>query len=316
MIGRPLRLCWALALFAGAGFAQDPAREPAGAPAGGEGPARLRRLEERLAALREQELELRALVESQDPARPPVDPRWLTVTEVDRARAAGADPAALIDGMRARTEALRAELAALDAQVLAARALARERAAGDSLPRPEEQGRLERPAAPEAAAPARTAAGPATRPSAAGEPLLVRGSEDRLRTGRAALEAGRAALRDARLLDADGRAEAAERRRGDARRWFETAHAELEPQARGHAAAPAALFALARCEEQLGRIAVADALYAAVMERDRITQSGGRVDYGPFGRSARTARAVMHWVDDTADWRPRRDVDQIRWDER
>lgn len=297
MIGRPTFVVM-LACATGA-IAQDDVR------------ARLDRLEQRLAEVRAVAAELETIVERHAGGDAVAAGRWLAVTEVDLARAASAEPAAAADA-EARTDALRSELARLDAEVAAARLQARQRAIGDTLPRPEELARLAQHARAESAP-------PVPRPAPAIEgPVQVHGSTDHLQVGNALLEAGIDVWREAEQLAREGRAKPAEALRGRARELLQAARSELEAAVAGdRARAPLlALFSLARAEEKLGRRAEADALYAKIMERDRRVDREGLPVYGPFGRSARTARTVMQWLDDTAGWTPRRDVDRIRWDDR
>lgn len=274
--------------------------------------SRLERLERRLAEVRAQEAELADLLNRHEAGEQVGDSRWLAVTEVDRARAEAAGEQGAASAL-ARTAELRSELAKLDATVAGARLRARERASGDSLPRPEELARL----ADRARAEREEREPEASAAPSADEPVRIVGSTDHLRVGSALLEAGIALRHEAEELERQGRTAVAERKHAAARERLEVAHVELRYAASKGLDTPLiALFSLARVEEQLGRIDVADALYATIMERDRRVQTDGTMQYGPFGRAARTARTVMEWIRDTSDWRPRRDVDRITWDDR
>lgn len=73
------------------------------------------------------------------------------------------------------------------------------------------------------------------------------------------------------------------------------------------------LFQLARCEEKLGRTAIALDLFAEIVRRDVVIGADGRSQDGPWGSAARVARSVIAWDADTSGWRPVRDVQAIDW---
>lgn len=143
------------------------------------------------------------------------------------------------------------------------------------------------------------------------EGARIHGSLDHRRVGQALLQAGIEARRELTRLSSEGRVAAAAAFEVVARERLEAARAELVLLARSGEAGLLDLFSLARCEEALGNFARADELYTEVMERDRRTESGRPAGFGSIGRAAATARAVLSWLRESGEWRPRRDVDEI-----
>ncbi|MFO1053840.1 MAG: hypothetical protein U1F36_16610 [Planctomycetota bacterium] len=213
------------------------------------------------------------------------------------------------------TRAMRKELERLQ-QLRAARREEKERREeGDSRPRREE---VDRAVRPEAAAKAATASPPpgvrveaSAATSQSSGSARVQGSTDHRRVGLSMLRAGLDLRTEARALAAEGRVAAAAAREELARSRLLAAHAELEPLGRTDTADAIDVFTLARCEEALGNLDRADELYTETMARDRHVVAGIDKGFGPVGRAASTARAVLSWLRESGDWRPRRNVDDL-----
>lgn len=114
---------------------------------------------------------------------------------------------------------------------------------------------------------------------------LIKGSRDRGLVGRALFLAGR----------------------------YEDALRELAPFAKDERAPLVWLFWLARCYEELGRYAEADDLFARIEARDTREDEKGKTVLGAWGMAAKTARQHMTWMRERGTWKPKLDVDAIRW---
>ena len=71
-------------------------------------------------------------------------------------------------------------------------------------------------------------------------------------------------------------------------------------------------FYLARSLEALGETGKADELYLQVEVADT-TDEDGKKQAGPWARAARVARRQMQWMRDNASWKPARPIEKVEW---
>ncbi|MEZ5966904.1 MAG: hypothetical protein R3F56_23895 [Planctomycetota bacterium] len=142
------------------------------------------------------------------------------------------------------------------------------------------------PAAPEAevAPPAATASSGTT--AEGPPPVLLRGSEDHSRVGRALFKA----------------------RKFERARQELTAAVEASPDLMD-------LFYLARSCEALGDNNKADELYLRVEALDTVEVKGQKQP-GAWARAARVARRQMQWMQNNAEWQPVQKADSLPWPKR
>lgn len=277
-------------------------------------------LESRSMELERHTSELRDLIERHGRGEDISRSRWL---DLEDARATQTEDAQRnLQHSEGDARALREELARLRALREERRRTAERLGAGDTLPRAEELDRAPRPGSPEArsATPVAPTPAPVVDSAAArvgdGEATRVLGSSDHRRVAHALLRAGIELRGGVAKLGAEGRVAAAAAQETAARARLESARAEFRTLVLSGDATLEDRFSLARCEEALGELDVAESLYTDVMARDLHPQPDGSTRYGVFGRSAATARSVLAWSKESGDWRPRKNVDEIVLDGR
>lgn len=136
---------------------------------------------------------------------------------------------------------------------------------------------------PPAAPPAEPSPKAAPADAGGAPPVLLRGSDDHSRVGRALFAAGK----------------------------FDRARQELAVAVQ---TTPDLmdLFYLARSCEQLGDHAKADELYLQIESTDT-TEVNGQKQPGSWARAARVARRQMQWMQNNAQWQPVRPIDSVPW---
>jgi hypothetical protein len=272
----------ALAAVAGALPAQARAPKPT--------PASLREELQRTQALHERLVGLRIRY---DLGLPVQADQYFALAEEERGRSREVAEAQLGEE-QARVSGLGMRLAAAQAKLAAAKeTIARAVASGAQPP----AAAVPVPAAAPAAEPAPDAPfllgeddapEQRARPAAAARdqppPVLLRGSEDHARVGRALFLAAQHAR----------------------------ARAELEVAVK-EGGAPVDLFYLARSCEALGDHARADELYLQLEVKDTGVDEEGQPLPGPWARAARVARRQMQWMRDNGPWQPARPLEAVQW---
>lgn len=269
------------------------------------------KLEARSLELERHATELRDLVERHARGEDVLRTHWLERGDPHTSDAR--DAARDLQHSEADARVLRDELARLRALRDERRRDADRRAAGDTKPREEESDRAPRPdpdARARSTAPSATQTVGSTSAIASNDTRVV-GSVDHRRVAHALLRAGIELRRDAARLSAEGRVAAATAQENAARARLADARSELRTLVDAGASTLEDHFALARCEEALGDVERAEALYTEVMARDLKPMPDGSSRHGVFGRAAATARSVLAWSRECGEWRPRRNVDDV-----
>ncbi|MBI5851180.1 MAG: hypothetical protein HZB39_09145 [Planctomycetes bacterium] len=274
------------------------------------------KLEARSLELERHAAELRDLVERHARGEDVLRTHWLE--RGDPRTSDARDAARDLQHSETDARALRDELARLRALREERRRDADRRAAGDTKPREEETDRAPRPE-PDArvrsnaskAAQTVASTGAVASDAVTSNDMRVVGSVDHRRVAHALLRAGIELRRDAARLSAEGRVAAAAAQENAARARLADARGELRTLVDGGGSTREDHFALARCEEALGDVERAEALYTEVMARDLKPMPDGSSRHGVFGRAAATARSVLAWSRDCGEWRPRRNVDDV-----
>jgi tetratricopeptide (TPR) repeat protein len=217
---------------------------------------------------------------------------YVALSDAERARRQAAAEAQLLDEqtrvsqLSASLASAQDKLARVQQQVAKALAEGGEEAAAQAQPAASASATVDAVPLPFAAdddpAPAAPAAEPSS-PSAAPAPVLLRGSEDHARVGRALFFAKR----------------------------YERAREELQA-AVAQRKDLVDLFYLARSHEALGDTAKADELYLQVEVQDT-AEVAGKKQAGPWARAARVARRQMQWMRDNATWQPARPLEKVQW---